>query len=729
MTINLKSHIARAGRRLIDLELWSNNVFKWAALSVSLLFFMAVIVTPLSLAHQVLFSVVTFATAYLISKIFTNRVVVLMVMLISTAASLRYLFWRITETLGFERWVDAVFGYGLLMAELYAILTLFLSYFQSGWPLHRKPIFMPADISTWPSIDVYIPTYNEPLSIVRQAIFAAKQLDWPTDRLHVHVLDDGRREEFRVFCEKADVGYLTRPDNMHAKAGNINAALARTNSEFIAVFDCDHIPTRSFLQVTLGWFMKDQKLAMLQTPHVFFSPDPMEQNLDVFNDVPSEGQLFYGLTQDSNDLWNATFFCGSCAVIRREHILQVGGMATESVTEDALTALKMNSIGLNTAYLALPLAAGLATETLSRHISQRIRWGKGMAQIMRNHNPLLTKGLKISQRICYLSASLHFFYGLPRLVFLTAPLAYLFFGAHVFQAAPLMILAFVFPHMLQAQLANLHIQGKFRHSFWNEVYESVLAWYLLRPTLVTLIAPNKATFNVTAKGGAINHESYFDWVLARPYILLLLLNLTGMLIGIWLIMTSIGDAVLLQTVAFNMFWTMHNIVICGASVAVAGERKQVRASPRVKFSIPATLALPSGHRIACNTTDFSSDGLGLVMNAPVNIETGEAVNIALFRGDEEEVFPARIRFIGGTVIGLRFDGLTLEQEVRLSQMTFGRADIWVKKWSDTVPDSPMVALKQIGRLSIRGMFLLVRETGKVITSRVSRGLSSREPQP
>jgi cellulose synthase (UDP-forming) len=274
----------------------------------------------------------------------------------------------------------------------------------------------------------------------------------------------------------------------------------------------------------------------------------------------------------------------------------------------------------------------------------------------------------------------------------------------------------------------LHIQGKFRHSFWNEVYESVLAWYLLRPTLVTLIAPDTATFNVTAKGG-VKGDSYFDWVLARPYILLLLLNLTGMLIGSWLIITHIGDTALLQTVAFNVLWTLHNIVICGASVAVAGEQKQMRASPRVKFSIPATLALPSGHRIVCNTSDFSPDGLGLVMSAPLNIEVGEAVNISLFRGDEEEIFPARIRFTGGTVIGLRFDGLTLEQEVRLSQMTFGRADIWVQKWSDTVPDSPLVALKQISRLSLRGMFLLVRETGKVITSRASRGVRWREPQP
>lgn len=107
-------------------------------------------------------------------------------------------------------------------------------------------------------------------------------------------------------------------------------------------------------------------------------------------------------------------------------MLEVGGIATETVTEDAHTALKLNRRGFNTAYLAIPQAAGLATESLSRHISQRIRWARGMVQIFRTDNPLFGKGLNLGQRICYLNAMMHFFYSLPRLVFLTAPLAYLF---------------------------------------------------------------------------------------------------------------------------------------------------------------------------------------------------------------------------------------------------------------------------------------------------------------
>src|SRR5690606_29896403 len=113
------------------------------------------------------------------------------------------------------------------------------------------------------------------------------------------------------------------------------------------------------------------------------------------------------------------------------------------------------------------------------------------------------KGLKLGQRLCYLNAMLHFFFGLPRLVFLTAPLAFLFFGAQVFQAQALMIAAYALPHIIQSNLTNSKLQGKYRHSFWNEVYESVLAWYIVRPVISTFIDPNKGKFNVTAKGGII----------------------------------------------------------------------------------------------------------------------------------------------------------------------------------------------------------------------------------
>jgi cellulose synthase (UDP-forming) len=201
---------------------------------------------------------------------------------------------------------------------------------------------MPRDPNQWPSVDVLIPTYNEPLEVVRATLLAAKAIDWPPDKLHVACLDDGRRDEFKQFCEAAGITYVTRPDNTDAKAGNINHALQQMRGEYVAIFDCDHLPTRSFLQFTMGWMLRDPKMALVQTPHHFHSPDPFEKNFKIFRRIPNEEDLFYGLVQPGNDLWNATFFCGSCAVLRRSALEEVGGIATGTVTEDAHTALKMH---------------------------------------------------------------------------------------------------------------------------------------------------------------------------------------------------------------------------------------------------------------------------------------------------------------------------------------------------------------------------------------------------
>ena len=445
---------------------------------------------------------------------------------------------------------------------------------------------------------------------------------------------------------------------------------------------------------------------MLQTPHVFFSPDPFEKNLGTFRTTPNEGELFYGLIQDGNDLWNATFFCGSCAVLRRAPLLEVGGIAVETVTEDAHTALKMNRAGYNTAYLAIPQAAGLATESLSGHIGQRIRWARGMAQICRVDNPLFGPGLKLGQRLCYLNAMLHFFYGLPRLIFLTAPLAFLLFDIQIFEASALMITAYAMPHILHATMTNSRVQGQFRHSFWNEVYESVLAWYILRPVLVAFINPKLGKFNVTAKGGVIE-KAYFDWVMARPYLILLLLNLAGFIAGVMhLVFSAEGTSGLAFTMLINLFWTFYNMLIICACVAAASETRQVRDNPRVPLDLPAALHLPGGQTIACDMTDFSQGGIGIQLPEGAVVNLHEQVRVSLFRNRAESVFPADVVFARGNRVGLQLRDLTPAQQVEFAQMTFARADIWTREWGKTQRDAPLNALGTVFRTGARGFGLV-----------------------
>ena len=700
-------------RAITGWEIWQHPTARVVAVVFSALLMGLVISVPLDLQGQLLFSLGSFGAALLLSKT-PGRLSTLAMIVLSISASSRYIYWRLTDTIGFTHWMDAAFGYGLVLAELYAFAVLLIGYFQTAWPLQRRPVPMPADVSTWPSVDIFIPSYNEPLEVVRQTVFSAMSQDWPVVRLHVYVLDDGRRTEVREFCEELGVGYLIRDNNHHAKAGNINAALKVTHSEYIAIFDCDHIPTRSFLQVCMGWFFKDTNLVMLQTPHVFFSPDPFERNLDTFHRMPNEGELFYGIVQDGNDLWNASFFCGSCAIIRRKELLEVGGIAVETVTEDAHTALKLSRLGYNTAYLEVPQAAGLATESLSGHVGQRIRWARGMAQIARTDNPLFGKGLHFGQRLCYLNAMLHFFYGLPRLVFLTAPLAYLLFGAHVFQASALMITAYALPHLAHASVTNSRIQGRFRYSFWNEVYESVLAWYIMRPVLVAAINPKLGKFNVTAKGGVIE-KAYFDWTIARPYVVLLVINLIGMAVGFWKLLSSDGDET--TTLVINMVWTVYNIILLGASVAVASETRQVRGTPRVAASLPAVIRFDNGRTLVCKTEDFSQHGLGLAVPPDVDIPMGSSLSVSLFRSDEEGVFPAIVTFSGKGRLGVKFDNLSLHQQAELASLTFARADAWIATWGTGQRDKPLRSLKSVIVIGLRGIGQLTATAFKSLKPR------------
>lgn len=664
----------------------------------SLVLSLLCITQPFNPLSQFIFLMLLWGVALLVRRI-PGRFSALMLIVLSLTVSCRYIWWRYTSTLNWDDPVSLVCGIVLLFAETYAWLVLVLGYFQVIWPLNRQPVPLPKDMAEWPTVDIFVPTYNEDLNVVKNTIYASQGIDWPKDKLNIWILDDGGREEFRQFAKDVGVHYIARTTHEHAKAGNINNALKYAKGEFVSIFDCDHVPTRSFLQMTMGWFLKEKELAMMQTPHHFFSPDPFERNLGRFRKTPNEGTLFYGLVQDGNDMWDATFFCGSCAVIRRAPLDEIGGIAVETVTEDAHTSLRLHRRGYTSAYMRIPQAAGLATESLSAHIGQRIRWARGMVQIFRLDNPLFGKGLKFAQRLCYVNAMMHFLSGIPRLIFLVAPLAFLLLHAYIIYAPALMIALFVLPHMIHASLTNSKIQGKYRHSFWSEIYETTLAWYIAPPTFVALINPHKGKFNVTAKGGLVEDE-YVDWVISRPYIYLVLLNLVGVAAGIWRHLYGPENEIL--TVWVSIVWVFYNLIILGGAVAVSVESKQVRRSHRVEMSMPAAIAREDGHLFSCTVHDYSDGGLGIKIHGKAQVLEGQKVNLLLKRGQQEYAFPVRVARVNGSEVGLQLMPLTNQQHIDFVQCTFARADTWAL-WQDSFPeDKPMESLLDILKLGFRG---------------------------
>jgi cellulose synthase (UDP-forming) len=679
-------------------RIWQRSIVKHAILALALLLLAVFITIPFSLEAQAVFISFILIVAYSLRRIKGQFATIVMITL-SVTTSTRYLWWRYTETLNWDDPIALGLGLGLLLAETYAWLVLILGFFQTINPLERKPVPLPENTDLWPTVDIYIPTYNEPLSVVKPTTLAAMSIDWPADKLNVYILDDGKRSEFGDFAKHVGVGYLTRPDNNHAKAGNMNSAMRYTDGEYIAIFDCDHIPARSFLQVTMGQFLKDSKVCLVQTPHHFFSADPFERNLNNHSQIPNENMLFYGLIQDGNDMWDATFFCGSCAVLKREALESIGGFAFETVTEDAHTALRMQRAGYKTAYINIPQAAGLATDSLSAHVGQRIRWARGMAQIFRLDNPLLGKGLGIAQRLCYLNAMLHFLSGVPRIVFLTAPLALIFFNAYIIYAPFVAIFIYVVPTLIQVKATNSRIQGKYRYSFWGEVYESVLAWYILKPTTVALFNPNKGKFNVTEKGG-LNDKEHFDWGISKPYLVLLGINFVGMIYGI--LRLVFGDPTQIAVLLISMCWAVYNLIILGAAVAVAAEAKQVRTSHRINAHFPGALRLSNGHTIKVDITDYSDNGVGVQTQHIHQCKVNDKVDLLMYRGNKQFSFTTYVCNTRENKLGLTLKDLSLEDQRAFIQCTFSRADAWLDWQSNFRHDRPSYSFKEVQKTSLRG---------------------------
>jgi cellulose synthase (UDP-forming) len=689
-------------------------------------------ILELTWPQQIVLGILTVALIIWLDRCSSSYLVTLTLMLISIFSTFRYGYWRIHTTARFlldpgSAWsvLDGFFIVLLLLAETYAFVILFLGYLQTLWPLRRTPVPLPDRPQQWPAIDLLIPTYNEPLNIVKYTAFAAMNIDWPADKLNVYILDDGKREEFRKFAEEAGIGYMTRDDNRYAKAGNINRALTQLNSPYVAIFDCDHVPTRSFMQVTMGWFLRDSKLGMLQTPHHFYSPDPFERNLNQFRQIPNEGELFNGIVQDGNDFWNATFFCGSCAVLRRSALDEIGGIAVETVTEDAHTSLRMQMNGWNTAYINIPQAAGLATERLSGHVKQRIRWARGMVQILRTDNPLFVKGLNLAQRLCYFNAMTHFLYALPRLIFLTAPLIYLIFHRVNIPGYWAAILAYALPHLVLSNITNSRIQGQHRHSFWNEIYETVLAPYIFFPTLLALINPKFGSFDVTAKGGVIPRR-FFDARIAQPFLVMIAVNVIGMLCAIprlfqlpgtgraWPLNVPAGmyHGSHIGTIVMNLIWATFNLIILIVATSVAWESRQRRLAVRLPMTVPAAVQLANGAVVHGVTVDMSTGGVKVRMERHCTASSGDSIKLTLPAIDGEATLPATLVGINGNVIRAQFDPLTLQEEEALATVLYSRADTWLG-WGETRDaDKPLTSLRRILRLALHNFAQAIKSLAK-----------------
>ncbi|WP_245408950.1 UDP-forming cellulose synthase catalytic subunit [Rhizobium wuzhouense] len=656
---------------------------------------------PISLQAQLVLSLAVLALMLLFMMRPQNKTFRLMTFVFSAVLALRYAFWRTTETLPDinEPW-NFIPGIILYAAEMYCLIMLAINFFIVADPLQRKPAPQLADDDK-PTVDVFVPSYNESADLLALTLAAAKSMNYPADKLTVYLLDDGgtdakcsqsdpraaiaarrRREELQALSASLGVRYHARAENSHAKAGNLNAGLAISKSELVVVFDADHAPVREFLNETVGHFKNDEKLFLVQTPHYFLNPDPLEKNLQTFGKMPSENEMFYSVVQRGLDKWNASFFCGSAAVLRRKALKETDGFSGQSITEDCESALALHCRGWHSLYVDKPLIAGLQPETLVSFIGQRVRWAQGMLQILTLNRPFLQPGLSAAQRICYAGTNLFWLFPLTRLTFMFSPLLYIFFSLQIFEANITEFICYSVTYLISSFAMQSYLFGRVRWPWVSELYEYVQSVMLFGAILSVVKNPRKPTFNVTSKGQTLDESKLSP--LARPYFLIFFLLFAATCYAIWRYTTEAMPSELLLIVAG---WNIINMGIAGAALGSVSERRERRRNQRLSVRRHAILHA-GGTSHAVIIADVSSGGLSLqfIDGEPVNgLEKGEEAVIEIRRHGRGMRVPLVSRSMlhrqDETSFGFAFAERTPETFVAIAEMMYCEQQPLQDRWN------------------------------------------------
>ena len=481
------------------------------------------------------------------------------VTIFTTLIGLNYLAWRYFKTVApfegssiNEFWVNTIFVVEILAFIEVCIFFLIMSKYNSRSSEADEYI---KKTHRFPSVDVFIPTYNEEIDVLEKTIYGAKHLDYPDFK--VWVLDDGSREWLKKFCEEAGVGYMTRSEHEHAKAGNLNNGLAKTSGELFAIFDADFIPAKNFLRRTVGFFVFNKDIGIVQTPQHFFNKDPVQSNLYLDKVWPDEQRLFFSSMAPCRDGWNAAFCCGSCSIIRREAVEKVGGIPTSSITEDLLTTLCLLTVGYRTVYLNEKLSQGMAANSVAGYFIQRGRWCRGGIQcFFVPEGPLRAKGLTILQRVLFAPYS-WVIQPITRMVLLLTPILYLWLGLlplHFTSTEDLLY------HQFPMFLAfGLSMQWLAKRKYIPIISTSigVFTMFRLLPVVVSsLIKPFGEPFRVTPKGAAGAETTSVDWGILSVTSLLLVITLSGIIVNLIPEYQMINK---IQFFPYALFWSSLNV--------------------------------------------------------------------------------------------------------------------------------------------------------------------------
>jgi cellulose synthase (UDP-forming) len=504
-----------------------------------------------------------------------SRVLVVCILL---GLTIRYILWRSLSTLNVADPLNGFFSLGLFFLEMLLLMNATLQLFLMLRVTNRQReadslTLQVLDGSFYPSVDILIPTYDEPEFIVGRTIIGCQAINYTNKK--IYLLDDTRRSEMKQLALELGCQYLTRPDNLYAKAGNLNHALPQIAGKLIVVFDADFVPTKNFLIRTVGFF-QNEKIGLVQTPQSFYNIDPIARNLGLENVLAPEEEVFYRQIQPIRDAANSVVCSGTSFVVRRSALDAVGGFVTDSVSEDYFTGIRISALGYRLVYLDEKLSAGLAAENIAAHALQRLRWGRGTLQaFFIKANPLTIPGLRPLQRLGHLEGLLHRFTSISRGGFLIIPLAYSFLGVVPLKAAPTELLYFFLPYYVVQLTVFFWFNQRSRSALLSDIYTLVLTLPLITTVIQVMLNPFSKGFNVTPKGTR-NNYFYFNWRLAWPLVILFILTA----VSLWwnlgrsvmrgAMMPAMAPEIAQQLRGINLgwIWSIYNLLLIGVSLLI-----------------------------------------------------------------------------------------------------------------------------------------------------------------
>jgi cellulose synthase (UDP-forming) len=601
-------------------------------------------------------------------------------LVITIVINVVYLFWRIIFTLPQDSIIGLIIGITLILAEIMGFFQSVVFRLLFWKPYKLKERFI-SEYKELPSVDIFIATYNESESVLKKTIASAVNISYPDNLKKVYLCDDGRRGNLRKLCEKFNINYLDREDNKHAKAGNINSAISKTTGDFFVILDADMIAKEDFLAKTLPYFL-DDKVGFVQTPQVFYNPDPFQYNLHFNENISNEQDFFMRDIQQGRSRFNATLHVGTNAVFRRSSIEEIGGIPTGTITEDMATGMLLQSKGYKGIFLNKVLALGLSVEKFSHLVQQRERWCRGNIQVSKKWNPLTMKGLDFYQRLIYVDGVVYWFFGVQKLIYLLCPLIYLIFGTTILSAKPIDLALIFIPSYIASVLTFRNLVKGNRTLTWSHIYEVAMAPYLGLASLMEFVFARPIPFKVTPKGVQEDKVS-FSWEIAIPHIVLFVITLIALSVSVYKFIENPGY---INSLLINLVWTVYNLSGITMSILVCVERPRFRATERFSLDDEVVVKLSEVYGTECNLEDISPEGLSMVCKREDITFENKGRELNLIMNGFDKPIKGNIAWIQESEnrVGIKFAEMDLDIQKKLIGYLFNNYDGYYDKSKDDV---------------------------------------------